>query len=116
MIRKLDHINFDSILITASDCDEPDPSTDARTILGFLVTEKILTNIIHTPNILVELLDPENEMTILKTSDDFTREELEANSIFEEIQLAGLTYRPCIIGINEMFNPVPGSIHPNRLC
>lgn len=61
VIRKLDLINFDSILITASDCDEPDASTDARTILGFLVTEKILKSINHTPNILVELLDPENE-------------------------------------------------------
>ena len=51
----------DAILLVASDLTESDASTDARTILGYLLLLELFHNVKSKPHILIELLDIENK-------------------------------------------------------
>lgn len=59
-LASLDPARYQTIVILASDWLEHDPSTDARTVLGYLVLSELLHDSARSPHILVELLDPDN--------------------------------------------------------
>lgn len=63
-IKKAIQKNYNSIVLVGSDWLETHEASDARTILGYLVLQKILKEENLNPDILVELFDKENEKII----------------------------------------------------
>jgi hypothetical protein len=59
-LKHFDVSNYATAVILASDWIETDSSADSRTILGYLVLQERLANASGGPNIIVELLNPEN--------------------------------------------------------
>ncbi len=63
-LKKAMEKDYDSIVLVGSDWLETHEASDARTILGYLVLQKILKEQNFNPNVLVELFDKENEKII----------------------------------------------------
>ncbi len=59
-LQQFDVQSYQTAVILASDWKETDASTDSRTILGYLVLRERLTGVEKPPNIIVELLNPDN--------------------------------------------------------
>ncbi|KAA3595968.1 MAG: hypothetical protein DWQ06_16450 [Calditrichaeota bacterium] len=63
-VKKAIKNNYDNIVLVGSDRLETHQASDARTILGYLVLQKILKEENLNPDVLVELFDKENEKII----------------------------------------------------
>lgn len=68
-LKELDVVAFDEIVITASDWLESDELSDARTLLGYLAIHELLGSGDARPDLIVELIDPENEHLLGTESD-----------------------------------------------
>jgi hypothetical protein len=61
--------DFDHVIMMASDWMDSSEAADARTILGYALLTSLLKQSEHRPEILVELLDPDNS-SLFAESDD----------------------------------------------
>lgn len=59
-LTALEPARYDNIVILASEWKESEVESDARTILGFLMLEELLSTADAHPEVLVELMDQEN--------------------------------------------------------
>lgn len=68
-LSRLDPGGYDNVVILASDWMESEQESDARTILGFLILSELLATAKRRPQVLVELLDPENVPLLVERTD-----------------------------------------------
>ncbi|HEX6642222.1 MAG TPA: ion channel DMI1 [Thermoanaerobaculia bacterium] len=59
-LTALEPSRYDNVVILASEWKESEVESDARTILGFLMLEELLSTAENRPEVLVELMDQEN--------------------------------------------------------
>jgi len=123
-LKEYDPASFDAVLILASDWTESDASTDARTILGYMVLVELIGKAQKKPQILVELLNFENQKLLnnkicetivspVLVSFILTQVALrrELNSVFEELfgpEGAEINFIPC--------ENILGKIESTTLC
>jgi hypothetical protein len=67
-LQRADPHTYDNIVFLGSSGMECKEESDARTILGYLILKKMLPRESTHPEILIELMDPENEKLFLKRS------------------------------------------------
>ena len=60
-IKKIDPGRYDHIILVSTDKLEEDEEADARTIVGYILLEEILSQSKKQPKILIELADPSNQ-------------------------------------------------------
>ncbi|PWN06953.1 CASTOR/POLLUX-related putative ion channel [Rhodohalobacter mucosus] len=65
-LRNLQPEKFDNILLVSSDKLSADEEADARTIVGYTLLEEILEKAERRPRMILELVDPNNEILIRK--------------------------------------------------
>jgi hypothetical protein len=94
-LRKIHPEQYDNVVILGCDWLESKEEADARTILGYLLLRQILAESKETPEVLVELLDPQNH-ELLPVEED---EVLISPMILSHI-LAHVALRP---GLNAVF-------------
>ena len=68
-LSKLDLAAFDSVVFLASDYASSSEEADARSILGYVLLRAFLKRLADPPEVLVELLDPDNAHLFGKTED-----------------------------------------------
>ncbi len=59
-LREMDPGRYDNVVILGSDWVETQEESDARTIVVHLVLRNVLDEVTHKPEILVDLMDPDN--------------------------------------------------------
>jgi hypothetical protein len=94
-LRKIQAEQYDNVVILGCDWLESKEEADARTILGYLLLRQIFAESEEAPEVLVELLDPQNH-EILRVEED---EVLISPMILSHI-LAHVALRP---GLNAVF-------------
>lgn len=94
-LRKIHPEQYDNVVILGCDWLESKEEADARTILGYLLLRQILAQTEQTPEVLLELLDPQNH-ELLRVEED---EVLISPMILSHI-LAHVALRP---GLNAIF-------------
>jgi hypothetical protein len=60
-LKRVGPQNYDNVVIVANSWMQSNEESDARTILGYLILRDMLPKNESTPEILIELMDPENE-------------------------------------------------------
>ncbi len=68
-LAEIDLESFDDIVLVASDWLDTIELSDARTLMGYLAVRERLANSTRRPDVLVELLDPDNQNLLDSESD-----------------------------------------------
>ena len=87
-LEKLDLTSFNNIVLLSSDwIDDEEEEADARTIMGYLVLRELLSNLEKKPDLLIELMDPENEKLFEKYGNEIVLSPLLLSHIIAQISL-----------------------------
>lgn len=78
---------YDAILLLASDWTQDDASTDARTVLGYLVLDELLGDTPDQPPIVVELRDPDSRRLFRKRVDDVVVSPVMVSQLLTQVAL-----------------------------
>lgn len=63
-LQRFDLSTYDTVVLFASDLQKSDEQADARSVLGYLQLEALVADLPRKPNIVVELLDPDNAVIL----------------------------------------------------
>lgn len=100
-LRRVNPAEYDNVVLVASDWVESEVESDARTILGYLLLHEILPAEGPRPNVLVELVDPENVSLFRPRTDEVLISPLVLSHILAQVAL-----RRELNGIfDELFGP-----------
>lgn len=87
-LENLDLASFDNIVFLSSDwINDDEEEADARTIMGYLVLRELLLTLPKQPDILIELMDPENEKLFEKFSNEIILSPLLVSHLIAQVSL-----------------------------